>query len=190
MTLVLVVCCLVPRLTWPQAPSKIATIDIQQAIANSEEGKRESSVLNAKATAKRAELEKIQKDIESMQKQLQDQATTLNDDAKAQLARQIDQKNKDLQRQQQDAQEEFQNLSNEIVSRIGRKMLKVIEQYASEQGDTAVFDVSSPQSGVLWYTPASNITTEIIRRYDAASAPKPAAAPAAKPTTTPPPAKP
>ncbi|MBZ5554399.1 MAG: OmpH family outer membrane protein [Acidobacteriia bacterium] len=186
-TLMVVACGLSPHLARAQAPTKIAIIDIQQAIANSEEGKKESSVLNAKATAKRAELEKMQKDIESMQKQLQDQATTLNDDAKAQLARQIDQKGKDLQRQQQDAQDEFQGLSQEIVSRIGRKMLKVIEVYASEQGYTAVLDVSSPQSGVLWYAPTSNITTEIIRRYDAASA-KPAT-PAAKPTPTPPPPK-
>ncbi|MBZ5536028.1 MAG: OmpH family outer membrane protein [Acidobacteriia bacterium] len=186
-TVLVIVCSLSPHLSPAQAPSRIAIIDIQQAIANSEEGKKESSVLNAKATAKRAELEKLQKDIESMQKQLQDQATTLNDDAKAQLARQIDQKGKDLQRQQQDAQDEFQGLSQEIVSRIGRKMLKVIEQFASEQGYTAVLDVSSPQSGVLWYTPTSNITTEIIRRFDAGST-KPAA-PAAKPTPTPPPPK-
>lgn len=186
-TLLVIVCGLSPHLSRAQAPSRIAIIDIQQAIANSEEGKKESSVLNAKATAKRAELEKMQKDIEAMQKQLQDQATTLNDDAKAQLARQIDQKGKDLQRQQQDAQDEFQGLSQEIVSRIGRKMLKVIEQYASEQGYTAVLDVSSPQSGVLWYAPTSNITTEIIRRYDA-TGPK-AAAPAAKPAPTPPPPK-
>jgi outer membrane protein len=186
-TLLVIVSCLVPKLSPAQASSKIATIDIQQAIAGSEEGKKEAAVLNAKATAKRAELEKMQKDIEAMQKQLQDQATTLNDEAKTQLARQIDQKGKDLQRQQQDAQDEFQNLSNEIVNKIGRKMLRVIEQYANEQGYTAVLDVSTPQSGVLWYAPTSNITTEIIRRYDAAGS-KPAV-PAAKPAPTPPPPK-
>lgn len=164
-----------------QAPSKIAIINIQQAIAESEEGKRESTVLQAKANAKKAELEKLQKDIDAMQKQLQDQATTLNDEAKAQLSRQIEQKGKDLQRQQQDAQEEFQNLSNEVINRIGRKILKTLDQYATEQGYTAILDVSSQQTGVLWYTPSSNITTEIIRRFDAAEgksaapAPKPAA---------------
>jgi outer membrane protein len=169
-----------------QVPAKIAIINIQQAIAESAEGKKEAVTLSNKANAKKTELEKLQKDIEAMQKQLQDQATTLNDDAKAQLARQIDQKTKDLQRQQQDAQEEFQNLQNEVVNRIGRKMLRVLEQYANEQGYTAIFDVSSAQSGVLWYTPASNVTTEIIRRYDAASAPKPQAPAAPKPATPPP----
>ncbi|MFI5175683.1 MAG: OmpH family outer membrane protein [Terriglobia bacterium] len=186
-TLLVIASCLIPTLSQAQAPSKIAIIDIQQAIASSEEGKKESAILNAKATAKRAELEKMQKDIEAMQKQLQDQATTLNDEAKAQLARQIDQKGKELQRQQQDAQDEFQNLSTEIVNKIGRKMLKVIGQYANEQAYTAVLDVSSSQSGVLWYAPTSNITTEIIRRYDAAGAQP--AAPAPKPTPTPPPPK-
>lgn len=185
--LMMLVCAFAPRPVRAQAPSKIATINIQQAIAESEEGKKESSILNTKATAKRAELEKMQKDIEAMQKQLQDQATTLNDEAKAQLARQIDQKSKDLQRQQQDAQDEFQNLSNEIINKIGRKMLRVIGQYANEQGYTAILDVSSAQSGVLWYAPASNITTEIIRRYDAANAKS--TAPTAKPSTPTPPTK-
>ena len=172
---------LAPKPIRAQAASKIAFINIQQAIAESQEGKKESEILNAKANAKKADLEKIQKDIEAMQKQLQDQATTLNDDAKAQLARQIDQKSKDLQRQQQDAQEEFQGLSNDVVSRIGRKMMKIIEQYATAEGDTAVVDVSAPQGGVLWVTPTANITTEIVRRYDAAYAP--ATKPAAKPST-------
>ena len=186
-SLLVIVTCLIPTFAQAQATSKIAIMDIQPAIASSEEGKKESAILNAKATAKRAELEKMQKDIEAMQKQLQDQATTLNDEAKTQLARQIDQKGKDLQRQQQDAQEEFKNLSEEIVNKIGRKMLKVIDQYASEQGYTAVLDVSSPSSGVLWYAPTSNITTEIIRRYDASGGQP--AAPAAKPAPTPPPPK-
>ncbi len=172
---------LVPKPMRAQAASKIAVINIQQAIAECNEGKRESALLNQKASARKAELEKLQKDIEAMQKQLQDQSTTLNDDAKADLARQIDQKTKDLQRRQQDAQDEFQSLSNEVVNKIGRKMLQIIGQYADEQGYTAVLDVSSPQSGVLWFTPTANITTEIIRRYDAAEAKTPA--PAAKPST-------
>ncbi len=185
--LVLLGTAVVPKRMPAQASSKIAIINIQQAIAECEEGKKESATLSAKANAKKAELEKIQKDIEAMQKQLQDQATTLNDDAKAQLSRQIDQKTKDLQRQQQDAQDEFQNLSGEVVNKIGRKMLKIIDQYATEQGYTAVLDVSSPQAGVLWFAPTANITTEIIRRYDAANVsgatpPKPA-------LTTPPPVK-
>jgi outer membrane protein len=171
-----------------QAPAKIAIINIQQAIAESEEGKKESAILNTKANAKKNELDKLQKDIESMQKQLQDQATTLNDDAKAQLAAQIERKGKELQRQQQDAQEEFQALSNEVVNRIGRKILVVIEKFANEQNYTAILDVSSSQSGVLWFTPSSNITTEIIRRYDTASSaskPTPATPPPAKPATPP-----
>jgi outer membrane protein len=167
-----------------QAPSRIAILNVQQAISESEEGKKEGALLNSKANAKRSELEKLQKEVEAMQKQLQDQATTLNDDAKAQLSRQIDQKTKDLQRQQQDAQEEFQNLSNEVINKIGRKMMKVVDQYAAEQNLTAVFDSSSAQTGLLWFTPTVNITTEIIRRYDAASA-----TPAARPAPATPPAK-
>ncbi|MDD5541677.1 MAG: OmpH family outer membrane protein [Acidobacteriia bacterium] len=172
-----------------QAPAKIAVLNVQQAIAESEEGKREAATLNAKANAKRAELERLQKEVETMQKQLQDQATTLNDDAKAQLARQIDQKSKDLQRQQQDAQEEFQSLSAEVVNRIGNKMMRVVAQYAQEQGLTAVFDSSSAQTTLLWFVPTVNITTEIIRRYDAANASAPKTAPATKPAPTNPPVK-
>lgn len=174
---------LFPKAARAQASSKIAIINIQQAIAECEEGKKESSILNAKANAKKSELEKLQKDIEAMQKQLQDQATTLNDDARAQLAQQIQKKNNDLKRQQEDAQEEIQTFSNEIITKIGRKMMGVLEQYAAGQGLTAILDSSSPQGGLLWFSPTANITTEIIRRYDAANS-QPATAP--KPATPPP----
>lgn len=189
MTLALLAGGLFPQAARAQASSKIGIINIQQAIAECEEGKKESAVLNAKANAKKAELEKLQKDVEAMQKQLQDQATTLNDDARSQLALQIQKKGNELKRQQEDAQEEFRALQDEVVNKIGRKMIKVIDQFASEQGYTAILDASSPQGGLLWASPTAIITTEIIRRYDAANS-KPAAASAPpKPAATPPPTK-
>lgn len=188
MTLALLAGGLFPQAARAQASSKIGIINIQQAIAECEEGKKDSAVLNAKANAKKSELEKLQKDIEAMQKQLQDQATTLNDDARSQLAQQIQKKGNELKRQQEDAQEEFRALQDEVVNKIGRKMIKVINQFASEQGYTAILDASSPQGGLLWASPTAIITTEIIRRYDAANS-KPAAASAPPKPATPPPTK-
>jgi outer membrane protein len=67
-------------------------------------------------------------------------------------------------------------------------MMKIVEEYATQNQYAMVLDVSNPQTDVLWAAASTNITPDIVRLYDQAhpnaEAPKPpAAAPAAAPAT-------
>ena len=176
-------------------PTKIGVVNIQQAIGECAEGKKEIDALQQKFNPKQAELKNMSDEVESLKKQYQAQADKLSDDEKSSRAKAIDTKQKSLQRNFEDAQAEFQQAEQEVINRIGSKMVGVLEKYAGANGYAVVLDVSNPQtSPVLWATQASVITKDLVDAYDkenpagvSAPAPKPAgsAGTATRPPATP-----
>jgi outer membrane protein len=170
----------VPRPLLAQAAGqKIAIINVLRAIAECAEGQRDNADFQRKYDAKRDELAKMQKELQDLQQQLTTQGTTMSEEARAALARSIDQKTTAFQRAQEDAEKEFTNLRNEIFSRIGAKMTPIVQQYAKEKSFTLLLDYSS-QTGQLFYAdPALDVTDNIIKRYDGLQVSQRGTAPAA-----------
>jgi outer membrane protein len=177
-------------------PTKIGIVSIQDAILATNEGKKETDALNQRFSPKQAELKTLNDEVENLKKQLQAQGDKLSDEEKNTRVRTLETKQKSLQRSFEDAQNEYQQASQEMVNRIGSKMLTVLEKYAKANGYSVILDVSNPQTPVLWASQGSNITKELVDAYNAESpvtapaAPKPAAtnkpaAPAPRPATTP-----
>src|SRR5437868_10722759 len=151
-----------PAATAPAGPvpTKIGVVNIQQAIGECAEGKKEIDALQQKFTPKQAELKNMSDEVESLEKQYQAQADKLSDDEKGSRTKAIDTNQKSLQRNYEDAQAEFQQGEQDVINRICAKMVTVLEKYASANGYAVVLDVSNPQtSPVLWATQASVITT-------------------------------
>ena len=171
-------------------PPKIGVMNVLRAIVECNEGKLANDEFQKKLEARRDELSKKQKDVETLQQQLKTQSATLSDDARASLARNIDAKTTDLQRAQEDAEKEFNELRNQIFNRIGSKLAPLVQQYAKEKSFTLVLDASSQTTQLTYIDPATDITDDVIKRYDAmqvsSNSPAPVAAkPAAatKPST-------
>jgi len=158
-----------PDATTGSAGSKVGIINVQQAILLTNEGKRDLEALETKFTPKRNELQGLQKEIEDMKKQLSTQGDKMNEDARNKLSRDIDTKQKSLQRSLEDAQQDFQQQQGEIVNRIGSKMMEVLDKYAKANNYVAIFDVSNPQSPVIWAHQGSDMTKEIADAYNAQS---------------------
>jgi outer membrane protein len=164
-------------------PTKIGVVNIQQAISECAEGKKEIDALQNRFNPKQAELKGLSDEVENLKKQYQAQAEKLSDDEKNSRAKVIDTKQKAFQRNLEDAQAEFQQAEQEVINRIGAKMLTVLEKYSNANGFAVVLDVSNPQtSPVLWAMKGTVITKELVDAYNAEN---PAgAAPAAKPAAT------
>ncbi len=175
-------------------PTKIGVVNIQQAIQECAEGKKEIDTLQQKFAPKQVELKQQSDDVENLKKQYQTQAEKLSDEEKGRQAKAIDTKQKALQRNYEDAQAEFQQAEQDVINRIGSKMVGVLEKYSNANGFAVVLDVSNPQtSPVLWATQGTVITKELVEAYDkenpaGATAAKPAGAakpPAPRPAATP-----
>ncbi|MGA2237237.1 MAG: OmpH family outer membrane protein [Terriglobales bacterium] len=186
--------------------TKVGTINIEQAIFASNEGRRDFDALAKKFEPKQNELKSSADEIDSLKKQLNAQQDKLNEESRDKLMKQIETKQKSFDRSTQDAQEDFQNQQGEIGNKILTKMAPLIVKYASENGYGMILDTSQqwPRGPVIWYGPAVDITQPIVETYNAQSGvPAPAAgstptkpvkpattkpaAPASKPPATTPP---
>ena len=169
-----------PAATTLAGPSKIGIINIQQAIALTNEGKRDIEGLEKKFDPKRQELQGLNKEVEDLKKQLDSQGSKLNEEARANLVKSIESKQKSLQRQAEDAQNDYQGQQQELVNRVGTKLMEALDKYAKANGFSMIIDVSGPQNPILWAQPNVNVTEQVAAAYNASS---PIAAPAARPAT-------
>ena len=151
--------------------AKIGTINLNTAILYSNEGQRDFETMRKKFEPKQNELKGQNDEIDQLKKQLNTQGNTLNDEAKANLQRQIDQKQKALERGQQDFQEEVSNQENEIAQRILQKMAPLVTKYANDNGFGLILDTSNqwPQGQVLWWKETIDITKPVVEAYNAQS---------------------
>ncbi len=169
--------------------TKVGTINIEQAIFASNEGRREYETLTKKFEPKQNELKGLADEIDSLQKQLSAQQDKLNEESREKLVKQIETKKKTSDRAAQDAQEDYQNQQGEIGNKILTKMAPLIVKYASENGYGMILDTSQqwPRGPVIWYGPAVDITQPIVEAYNTQSgvAAPPAGSTAQKPATRP-----
>jgi len=176
--------------TAPNAPSaaaasaakatgtKVGTINIEQAIFASNEGRRDFETLSKKFEPKQNELKGSADEIDSLKKQLNAQQDKLNEESRDKLMKQIEAKQKLFDRSTQNAQEDFQNQQGEIGNKILTKMAPMIVKYASDNGYGMILDTSQqwPRGPVIWYGPAVDITQPIVEAYNVQSGvPAPAA---------------
>jgi outer membrane protein len=178
------------------APTKIAVMNVRNAIVATAEGKQAQAQLQSQFAPKQNELQGLQKQIEDLQRKMTDGARTLSDDEKAKMQREGELLSRRLQRGNDDLNEELNAAQGEVVDGIGRKMLEVLDRYARENGYTVVLDTSAQGSPVVYGSSTSDITQDIVRLYDqaypvkgASSSSAPAAAPKASAPPAPAPAK-
>jgi len=177
----------------PNAPSaaaaakatgtKVGTINIEQAIFASNEGRRDFDVLAKKFEPKQNELKGSADEIDSLKKQLSAQQDKLNEESRDKLVKQIETRQKSFDRATQDAQEDFQNQQGEIGNKILTKMAPLLQKYVVDNGYGLLLDTSQPwpRGPVIVSGPAMDITQPIVEAYNAQSG---VAAPAAGSTAT------
>ena len=176
------------------AAGRVAVINIQTAITGTSEGKQAAAELQSKYSPRQTELDNLRKQIEDIQTRLRNGATTLSDEEKQRLAQEGDRLTRSFQRKQQELQDDGNEDPREVVDRIGRKMLDVIDKYSKENGYAVVFDISAQNTPVVYAANHIDITQDIVKLFDQAypvktgtAAPRPATP---RPAATTPPKQP
>lgn len=172
---------------WGQsaAPAKIGVLNITAAITSTGEGKQAAAELQTQFAPRYSELQNLQKQIEDLQTRARTTSNTASDEEKARVQQENDRLTRAFQRKNQDMQDDTQAAQRDVVDRIGRKMMDVLDKYSKENGYAVVLDSASQQSSVLFASNTIDVTQEIIRLYDQSYPVKAAAATApAKPAAT------
>ncbi len=158
------------------ASAKVGVINVQAAIAGTEEGKQAVAQLQSQFAPRTSELQNMQKQIEDVRARLQAGDATLSDEEKSRLTRQGDQLTRSFQRKQQEFQDDSNDAQQDLINRIGRKMIGVLDKYAKDNGYSVVLDTSSQQTPVIYAANQVDVTQEIIHLYDESFPVKAAAA--------------
>ena len=173
-----------------QAPSgltaggKIALIDMNTAITQTQEGQQKAKELEAKFAPKSTGIKEKQQKITDLRSQLSRGSNTMSDDARRKLLRDIQSTERDLKRETEDAREEFGQEQGKLANEIGTKLLATIQKYSIDKGLPLVLNVSAlPNLSVVFALNELNITEDIVKLYDqehpvpGSSSSAPAAAP-------------
>ena len=170
-----------------EGTQKIAVIAFQQAVAATNEFRRDYADVQKKYEPKREALKTLNDQVVALKNELQTKGATMTDGDRATRTRTLDEKTKQLQRDQDDDQNAYQQDMQDVFNRIAGKVVDVTSDYAKLKGFTLVLDGSSDQTQlVLYANPATDITRDVIAAYnDKSGVPAPpasagaAAAPAA-----------
>jgi outer membrane protein len=147
-----------------EAGAKVAAINMRVAIANTSEGKQAAAQLETQFSARRRELEDLNKKINDLQQRLTVGATTLSDEEKQRLTLEGQRLTRQLERRQSEFQEDLNDAQSDVIARIGRKIVEVLGKYAPSNGYGAVLDDSSQSTPVMYAS--ADITQEIVKLYD------------------------
>jgi outer membrane protein len=163
------------------AAVKVGVISVQAAIQSTAEGKQAAAELQSQFAPRQTELDNLRKQIEDLQTRLRTTSNTLSDEEKARLAREGDQLTRSYQRKQQESQDDYTEAEREVVDRIGRKMIDVLDKYSKDSGYSVILDTSAQNTPVIYAASTIDITQDIIKLFDQSYPVKSAAA--ARPTT-------
>jgi len=197
-------CIFSAAVAWAQAPAaagsaasgKVGVISIRQAIVTTAEGKLASAELQSQFASRQNEIENLNKQVNDVQQRLQAGANKLSQEEETRLRQQGQRLAQRLERMNTEYNEDLNAAQADVIDRIGRKMVDVLDRYSRENGYVIVLDSSAQSTPILYASTQIDVTQDIIRLYDqaypvkagAAAPAKPAAAKPAPGTTTPPPA--
>lgn len=154
---------LAPFAATAAAQTKIAVVNVQKAMADTDEIKKASAAVEAKYKKPQDELAKLQADLQSIEAQIA--SGKLNQNAVADLQAQGQKKQRDAQRISDDLQADFDRDRQEILGKASQKMQDVISKMAVEK----TLDVILDSSQTLFFKPTLDLTADATTAYNKAN---------------------
>jgi len=154
---------LAPFVTLASAQVKIAVINTQVALGNTDELKKASAAVEAKYKPRQDDMAKLQNDLQSIEQQLN--SGKLNPQAVADLQAQGQRKQREAQHLSDDLQADFDKDRQEILGKASSKMQAVIAKLAEEKG----MDIIVDSSQTLFFKPTLDLTADATAAYNKAN---------------------
>lgn len=148
------------------AETKIAVIDVQRVVTESDPGKESLQHLKELQDGKIEQGKVIQDQLDTLREQFSKQRFTLSDDKLEQLTKQIEDQGISLKRFQDDAQRELEDARRRALDGLEQQIMPIINDIGTEQGYTLIFNKF--QSGLVYANEAVDITDDVIRRFNLA----------------------
>jgi len=144
--------------------SKVAIVDLQRCMKESNEGKRMSESLKKEVEAMQGRYNKAQQELAALQKEIEKQSLMLSLDAKESKQNEYDKKNRALTYLSEDLSEESTAAEQNASQALLKDIYKIIDTVAKQQTIDLVLEKST--AGILFVSSAMDITDLVIKEYN------------------------
>ena len=144
------------------AEVKIAIVDVQGAILQSEEAKRLLQQIQDEFKGEEDEIRQIQTDAAAMMERLQKDAEVMSDVEKRRIQQQIESKNNDFVFFRQKLQRQVEERQQELFAGINGKVQKAVEELVKSDD----YDLILPRQAALYVNPVYNITRKVTEKLN------------------------
>ena len=167
------------------AEMKVGVVTLDRLMQESPQGKAVAEALQAEFGEKQRELVSQQKTLRELEEKLNRDRAVMSESEKADLEERARTLQQRYQRRLSEVEDDYNARRGKELGNLQRVIVREIQAYAKEGGYDMVIG-----AGVLWASPAADLTPAVLKRLEAlaATAPKaPGAAPkTAEPAKTPP----
>ncbi|MYE14356.1 MAG: OmpH family outer membrane protein [Gammaproteobacteria bacterium] len=144
------------------AQLKIAVLNVQRALGESEEAKGLAEGIQQDLQEQQDELQALQEEIQALQEQLEKDAEILGDDEKRRIGKDIEDKRLDLEFGANKLQKEVQDRQEEILRQMAPKLDAVLKDLIEIEG----YDVVLQRSGLLYVNTKHDITRKVTEKLN------------------------
>lgn len=146
------------------ADLKIGYVNLQQALAESNKGKKARDQFKVQVDKLQASLKKQKDELESMKEQLEKKANVMKDDERLELEDDYRRKLRDFERAYKDSQADLQKKDSDLTGTLIGGLQEVIAEYGKENGYSIILEAGA--SAVLYGDSELDLTSDIIRLYN------------------------
>jgi outer membrane protein len=156
-----------PVMAQSSAPSRVAVINVQRVLLESNQGKTARVRLEKVAVQKQEQAQAMRTEIENLEKEISTKRLSLSQEKLEELTKQYDEKKISLQRFAQDADRELKTEEQKTLIELEKSIRPVIDQIGKEMGFALIFN--KLESGLVYASDAVEITDTVIKRYNDAT---------------------
>ena len=146
------------------ANTNAGIFDMQHAIQTVAEGKKARDTLKKDWDLRQEKLKKKEEKIQKSMEEFKKQSLVMDEKARREKEGEIRNQMMELQQEGMNAQREFQAKDQGLSGPILQKLRKTVAEVAKAKGYNLVLDKN--ENAVLFYEPATEITDEVIKKYD------------------------
>lgn len=148
----------------PSAELKVAVVDFQRAINETEEGKQAERTLNSALAEKKKKFEIMKGELEGMRQDFEKQRLVLSGKPLEEKRNALQQKLIELEQTGAGYEQEMMQKKAEALKKIVIGLQEVVQQIGQKEAYDFIFEKS--QGGVLFSSGAEDITERVIQTYN------------------------
>jgi len=145
------------------ADIRLAFVDVQRALNECRAGKEAKSRFRGRIEQLQSQLEGEQGDVERLKRELEQKGSLMQPDQRQNLEDDYEKKLRHFQDDYKNSRDELQEKDNQVTGAIVRDLAAVVREIGAKNGYTMVMEKGT----LLWAVPATDITDQVIRAYDA-----------------------